>query len=1193
MPSKTISRPAANLTARFAPDVSQPYLLSNQQLTSLVSWTGAGGVSWKDLAVTRWRADRTADAEGYFVYLRDLDRGEFWSASYQPTLKATKDLKVRARGNSIEFSRSEHQIRSVMKICLASDCDVELRSCTLTNQSSVPRRLELTSYMELALQDPVADRAHPAFSKLFIETECLESGLLLARRRKREAEEVVLSAAHFLVSADGMGADELETDRCRFIGRGQTLCRPRAMESVKSLSGTVGSVLDPVLSLRKYVDLAPNESACVVFGIAASLDAEELSQFVHQFASLDVIDKTFAVATNASRKPSLYSVENKAWRHDSPAPSELLLAAGEDHASRNGGAVGGSSASKQYSPPACDNHETDNLPNAEALAIRNSKATAESLQFDNGWGGFSADGTEYVMRVGRLPGNATNRPPMPWVNVIANPKLGFIVSESGAGYTWSENSRLNRLTPWQNDPVCDPHSEALYIRDEQTGVFWSPTPGPVPQECEYEVRHGFGYTQFSHTSHQLKQEVVQFVPCEDAVKVTCVRLQNLSNQTRELSLFSYHQWELGDGSSQSSKQTKISISNDQKIVFATTDQRGEFSTRTAYASLVSGQSDSMQYCTGDRREFLGQDGRLADPAALQTGDHLSAAAGIGLDPCAACQTTVQIRPGESLDYIVLLGESLSRNEAVAVVNRYQSAQDCHQALAEVKAFWREKLSVVQIQTPSPAIDLLVNGWLSYQNLSCRLWGRSSTYQSGGAYGFRDQLQDAAAWIHQWPSLTREQIVRNAAHQFIEGDVLHWWHPPTSRGIRTAFSDDLLWLPLFAAEYVEATGDHALWEENVRFLSGPALPEGSAEIMLTAEDSGETGSIYEHCCRALDHGLTTGQHGLPLMGCGDWNDGMNRVGQGGQGESVWLGFFIDYVLSLMLPVCKQFGDQGRLRHYQDYRSKLRIALNDAGWDGDWYRRAYFDDGSPLGTASSEECQIDALVQAWAVLSGAAPADRAAQAMAAADQRLVDQQAGVIQLLAPPFDQMVGDPGYIKGYLPGIRENGGQYTHGVLWFVRAVAELGQGSRAVELMEMLSPISHTRNAAEVNTYQTEPYVVAADVYSQPPHAGRGGWSWYTGSAGWMWRVAVESILGVRLKSGKKLLIDPRISASWPECRIQYRLPASGTSYEILILNPNGHESGVQSASLDGEKMPVRGKVAEIPLSGDGKQHRVEISL
>jgi cyclic beta-1,2-glucan synthetase len=503
------------------------------------------------------------------------------------------------------------------------------------------------------------------------------------------------------------------------------------------------------------------------------------------------------------------------------------------------------------------------------------------------------------------------------------------------------------------------------------------------------------------------------------------------------------------------------------------------------------------------------------------------------------------------------------------------------------------LPAVQIDTPSAAMNLMVNGWLPYQNLSCRLWARSAYYQSGGAFGFRDQLQDAAALVYHDPAITREQILRHASSQFVEGDVLHWWHPPASRGIRTRFSDDLLWLPLVASEYCATTGDAQLWDQSAPYLAGPLLAPGEAEQFFAPHPAGTCGSVYEHCCRAIDRSLAVGAHGLPLMGCGDWNDGLNRVGQAGLGESVWMGFFLHYVLEKMLPVCQGRGDHSRVAKYRRHQVHLRAALNNTGWDGQWYRRAYFDDGEPLGTANAEECQIDALVQAWAVLSGAGEGGKPEQGMAAVEQRLVREDAGLIQLLDPPFDSLAQDPGYIKGYLPGVRENGGQYTHGVLWFVRALAEMGRGTRAVELLDMLNPINHACTPEQVAIYQAEPYVMAADVYSQPPHVGRAGWTWYTGSAGWMFRVAVESILGLRIIKGRELRLDPAISAAWPECRLTYRLPVGRGRYEIHIKNPDGRQRGIRSATLDGSAATVENGEASIPLVGDGRHHRVDIWL
>jgi cyclic beta-1,2-glucan synthetase len=549
--------------------------------------------------------------------------------------------------------------------------------------------------------------------------------------------------------------------------------------------------------------------------------------------------------------------------------------------------------------------------------------------------------------------------------------------------------------------------------------------------------------------------------------------------------------------------------------------------------------------------------------------------------------------GAECEVAIMLGEVPTHAAAIELIEKYRSADRVQRALFEVRDSWRETVSAVEIETPNREIDLVVNGWLTYQNLSCRMWGRSAYYQPGGAFGFRDQLQDAAALVYLRPDITRTQIIRHASQQFIEGDVLHWWHADTGYGLRTRFSDDLLWLPYVTTWYIETTGDAAVLDEVAPFIVGPGIADGHAEAYLCPTASGESDSIYEHCCRALDRGLTTGEHGLPLIGCGDWNDGFSRIGRLGRGESVWLGFFIHVVLAHFLPICAARGDDERVARYTRYRERLASALNTQGWDGNWYRRAYYDNGQPVGSARSDECQIDALAQAWAVISGVATADRANQAMDAVLNRLVDRNAGIIKLLTPAFDRTPHDPGYIKGYLPGIRENGGQYTHGVLWVVKALAEMGRGTTAVELLRMLSPVWHTATRDRALVYQTEPYVVAADVYGEPPHVGRGGWTWYTGSAGWMFRVAIESIFGLTIERGRTLVIKPAISASWPRCQITYRLPSQTTSYEIHIENPHGKEQGVTSASVDGIEVEIEGGAARVPVVHDGGTHRVIVSL
>jgi cellobiose phosphorylase len=597
--------------------------------------------------------------------------------------------------------------------------------------------------------------------------------------------------------------------------------------------------------------------------------------------------------------------------------------------------------------------------------------------------------------------------------------------------------------------------------------------------------------------------------------------------------------------------------------------------------------------SGDRTAFIGRNGSPGRPAALLEAAVLDGRTGAGLDPCFALQVELELAPGESRQLAFLLGEGADARAMQALIRDYASLAAIDQAYEEVTAFWQDLVSSIQVTTPAPAIDLMANGWLVYQTLCCRLWARSAFYQSGGAFGFRDQLQDAAALMHLRPELTRAQILLHAGHQFVEGDVLHWWHPPQGRGVRTRFSDDLLWLPLVTADYVRNTGDQGVLDEEVGFLRARELAEGEDEAFLLPEDSGERASLYEHCGRALDRSLTKGAHGLPLMGTGDWNDGMNRVGRLGRGESVWLGFFLYAILGKFIPLCQARKDAARVERYEAYRAHLGATLNATGWDGAWYRRAYYDDGTPLGSAESEECRIDALAQAWAVISGVAPPERAEQCLDALEAELVSEDDRLIRLLAPPFDRTPHDPGYIKGYVPGVRENGGQYTHAALWAVQALAEAGRAARAATLLEMLSPVSHARTAPEVARYRVEPYVVAADVYGAAPHVGRGGWTWYTGSAGWMFRVILETLLGCRREGGESVLIEPRLPPTWPACEVRWRLPGGDASYHILMVNPTGSGGRVIGATLDERPVELRDGAARVPVLRDGGEHRVRLEL
>lgn len=818
------------------------------------------------------------------------------------------------------------------------------------------------------------------------------------------------------------------------------------------------------------------------------------------------------------------------------------------------------------------------------------RAAALAPVMNNGRGGFSEDGREYIIQVDPLADGHPGLPPLPWSNVIANERFGFITTERGSSTTWGANSRLHRVTPWFNDPIGDPLSEAIFLRDAASREYWSPMPGPVASGSPCTVRHGFGYTTWESWVSGLEQEVTTYVPRQDPLKLTRIRLRNTGKDLRKLSIIWYAQLVLGESTSRMAGL--VDTLQEEGALFAWSIEPGVLSGQVAFATLTPGTGASS--FTTHRGSFLGHMGSLKGPRAVTVEDRLDGLVGPGMDPCFAFQLDLELEPGESQECFLVLGEAGSRAEAQHLLRTYADPAFSGTALVEVRSFWEEILSRVQIQTPEPALDLMVNGWLAYQNLSCRMWGRTAYYQSGGAFGFRDQLQDSAALIYLLPELTRRQILLHAAHQFVEGDVLHWWHPPADHGIRTCFSDDLLWLPYVSAFYIESTGDWAILDEVVPYREARLLEPEEDEAYLVSTESVERGDLYEHCCRALDRSLgRTGVHGLPLMGSGDWNDGMNRVGREGQGESVWMGFFLYTILAGFLPLARRRGDEARAARYQERMDQLAGALEKAGWDGEWYRRAYYDDGAPLGSAGNTECRIDALSQAWAVISGAVPLERARMAMEAMEKQLVDDEAKMIRLLTPAFDVCEHDPGYIKGYIPGVRENGGQYTHGVLWAVKATAQLGDTSRAAELLTMLSPVSHGSTPEQVALYQTEPYVVAADVYGVGDLTGRGGWTWYTGSAGWMYRVAVEDVFGFHLHEGKSIHLTPRLPSSWDRAALRYRDSKTGTSYDLRVERDRTLSPEALAVSMDGEPLVCGQGLVQIPFRNDGLVHSVSVTL
>ncbi len=816
------------------------------------------------------------------------------------------------------------------------------------------------------------------------------------------------------------------------------------------------------------------------------------------------------------------------------------------------------------------------VPTRAAIAEVPAPLPQRELIFPNGYGGFTRDGHEYIITLQR-----NEMTPAPWVNVLANPTFGTLVSESGAAYTWADNAHEFRLTPWSNDPVRDPTGEALYIRDEQTGQYWSPTPSPARGATPYVIRHGFGYTVFEHTEHGIASELWVYVAMDAAVKFTVLKLRNISDRPRRLSVTNYLEWVLGDLRHKSLLHVRTEVDTKTGALLARNYDNTDFPGRIVFLDV----NDASRSLTADRKEFIGRNGNLAQPAALKRAG-LSGKVGAGLDPCGAMQVVFDLAIAQERETSFRLGVGRTLADAQGLIHRFRLADACRNALEDVWAHWSRTLCAVTVDTPDPAVNIMANGWLLYQTLGCRLWGRTGFYQSGGAYGFRDQLQDVMALVHAAPALTREHLLRAAARQFKEGDVQHWWHPPTGRGVRTHSSDDYLWLPYVTCRYVTCLADSGVLDEEIPFLDGrPVKPEEEAyyDLPNRAEASA---TLYQHCVRAIECGLQFGGHGLPLMGSGDWNDGMNRVGKDGRGESVWLAFFLYDVLTRFAPLARAHHDAEFAQRCLTQAQLLQHNIEQHSWDGQWYRRAYYDSGEALGSQADPECQIDSLPQSWAVISGAADPGRARQAMQAVDRRLVRRDAKLIQLFDPPFDHTPLNPGYIKGYLPGVRENGGQYTHAAIWAATAFAQLGETERAWELFALLNPIHHGATADQIATYKVEPYVIAADVYARAPHTGRGGWSWYTGAAAWMYRLLIESLLGVN-RIGDELLLAPHLPAAWPGCKIHYRYRQ--TIYHITITRLPAESSDPPSLALDGQQRVGN----TLPLSDDGLEHAVEMHV
>lgn len=1287
--------------------IPQMHLLSNGSYNVFISNMGGGFSSWREIDLTRWQADGVLDPWGTWIYIQErtddlLRTSKTWSAAHQPIPGNESATQVTFAAHMAVFRRTENDITSTMEITVAPDDPVEIRRIHLQNNLDHIRVLRLTSYGEVILSPQAADSRHPAFNKLFIESEFVpELNLQIFKRRPRSNQETCIFMGHMLVVESNQEPAKHEADRYRFIGRGNNFHNPVSLTGKQFLPGSTGATLDTIMAIGQEIALKPHESSNLVYLTFAGESREQILALAKRYHNWPLLERSFHQADVAAQvwlskqkitpaflqnalqilSAMLYSFkavralpetltqnrlgQSGLWRFGISGDSPILLAEvdsssqmdlvldvlqvqkylrsrgfkmdvviinnqqsnygaelngrlyrlvsmlkGEEWLNQRGGIyilygdqmkpeehtllqvaarvlLHGENGSMSNQIPGYLRqviHLPFLIPTRQAKGPLKAAQVPQTyplkkisdLQYSNGFGGFTSNGKEYIINL--PPGKNT---PAPWVNVIGYPEFGFMVSEAGSQCTWSLNSGENRLTPWSNDPVCDPTGEALYLRDEETGEVWTPTPRPSSDGQPYRVTHGAGYTLFEHNSHGLRQNLRLFASPEDPVKIIHLKVENTLSIPRRITATQYVEWVLGTTHAANIAYIIPEYDLEQECLMASNPYNSEFGSRVAF--LIA--SKAIHGLTADRTEFFGRGGTPASPAALHRLG-LETRITSGEDPCAVLQIHLDLIPGATEEIYFVLGQGEDREHALAFARKYHNPQFVEAAYEHTQVFWDHLLDTIQVHTPQPATDIILNRWMLYQALSCRIWGRTGFYQSSGAFGFRDQLQDVLALLPLDPLITRNQIINAARHQFIEGDVMHWWHPPSDRGVRTRISDNLLWLPYVTARYIEATGDSAILNEQIPFLSAPSLAKNEVERYGAFPQTEDTFSLMEHCLRAIEKGSTTGVHDLPLIGTGDWNDGLNRVGENGKGESVWLAWFLCDVLNRFAAVCEENGDSKTAERYRTRAKGYAAAIELSAWDGEWYRRAYFDDGKPLGSIQNTECQIDAIAQSWSVLSGVGDPQRNRIAMRSALDRLVRPLDRLSLLFTPAFDKAPIDPGYIKGYLPGTRENGGQYTHAAIWTAWAAALLGDAKRAGELFDLLNPVFQSDTEAKILEYRVEPYVISADVYSSSPYVRRGGWTWYTGSAAWMYRFGLETILGFN-KYGNALSIKPTIPPEWDGFEIRYKF--GNSIYWIQINNPEHVTQNVRQILLD--EQPLNNGL--IPLVDDHREHRVLVLM
>ena len=1279
----------------YKTDFPEAALLSNGSYSLMIDNWGYGYSKCDNIFLTRWKNDLVSRRYGLFFYVKNINTEKIWSNTLGPIMQVPDKYEVKFSEDKTEFARTDGDIETHTEICVTPEDNCEIRKITFTNHGTDDVIIECTSFFEVVISEHAQDLSHPAFNNLFVRTEIIkEQSLILSSRRLRDDNSHALWAYHTLcIDGNQEGDIEFETDKYKFIGRSRNVSNPKAISL--PLTNSQGSVIEPVMSIRRRVKIEPQKTAVFAYITGYTEEKNEAIEISKKYQEINNIERAFGLSyirnymerKYLSIKPydiecfdkmiphiiyqsplkSKYSNmiirnikgQSGLWTYGISGDIPIILVTiksaddidiakkmimAHEYFSAKGlktdlvilnqeeenyfsylqnliiDTILSSNTSDILDRPCgifvrkesimpdddvvlihtaakiiirCEDGNINNqirINKQHAAALKpmhfykrydnsytENKNQITNLIFFNDFGGFDKDNNEYAIIL-----KDYYNTPAPWSNVISNRNFGFLITESGGGYVWAENSRENKLTPWSNDPVSDTPYEIIYVRNDITGEVWTITPLPVREKETYEIRHGTGYTKFFHTSHGIKQGMIVYAAENDPVKITLLKFKNISNYRKELSVYYSIRPVLGVNEENTEPDICTDFIKADNLLTFNNIYTTDFYGRTAYM----GTSLDITSYTADRMEFLGKDGDLAHPAALNY-ETLSGSTGYGFNTCGVLQCKISLDINEEKEFSFIFGEEKSIENVKSASLKYKSIDNCTAELNNVINMWKGILDTIQVKTPDAAMDLLLNQYLLYQTTACRLWGRSAFYQSGGAYGFRDQLQDVLSLAYSEPFECKNQILKSAAHQFVEGDVLHWWHPlDIEKGIRTKFSDDLLWLPYTTAEYIERTGDYDLLKSEVNFLEGDELSENESEKYEIPKKTDFKSTIYDHCTRAIEKALKFGPHNIPLIGSGDWNDGMNTIGNKNNGESVWLGFFLYATINKFIKLCRYMDDLNRAAKYEKILKMLSYSLEEDAWDGNWYRRAYFDDGTPLGSMQNSECKIDSIAQSWAVISGAASFDRMKTSMNSVENYLINYKEGLILLFTPPFDTGYLKPGYIRGYVPGVRENGGQYTHAAVWVIYAYSLLNMGDKAVKLYDLINPINHTKTSLDCDKYKVEPYVMAADVYAAKPYTGRGGWTWYTGSSSWMYRIGLEEILGLHIK-GNSFTIKPCIPENWSEYKITYKYKSS--IYNINIQNKSGSSTDVKSVKIDNKILADN----TVSLFDDGLVHFVEVIM